>query len=216
MVAAEVDVPTGGPSDLTMGFTLRDPDGKVVSSGRKLITPRLTKTPHGPVLQTTFPMTVEAGTYSLRLGVVDSAGRRGSVEHPVRAALVSSGPVAVGDLIVGDPSSMPPNRMRPSVEARVTSGHLLAYTELSADSSELWQELDVYVDVADDASGPGRAGAPMTMQQTEDPLRRVVAANVTVAHLPPGPYVARVLVMQDSVELARLHRPFQITVVPRQ
>jgi hypothetical protein len=92
----------------------------------------------------------------------------------------------------------------------------LAYTELLADSSELWQDLDVYIDVADDATGPGRAGATMSLQETKDPLRRVVAADLTVTHLPPGPYVARLLVMQDSVELARLHRPFQITVVPRQ
>ena len=216
LVAAEIDAPAGILSELTLGFMLRDPDGKVVSRGQKLITPRVDPAPFGPVFATTFSMTVEPGTYSLRLGVVDSAGRHGSVEHPVHAEPLSRGPLAVGDLMVADQASSPPGARLAPVEARVSSGRLFAYTELLADSAALWQDLDVYVDVADDATGPGRAGATMTMQETKDPLRRVVAADLTVAHLPPGPYVARLLVMQDSVELARLHRPFQITVVPRQ
>ncbi len=216
LVAAEVDVQAGDPSELTLGYALRDQDGTVVSGGQTQITPRIVPTLFGPVFETTFTITAEPGTYSLRLAVVDPAGRRGSIEHPLLAERPSSGPLTVGDLLVADPSSSPSGERLPPVQARVSSGHLLAYTELLADSSELWKELDVYVDVADDASGPGRAGATMTLQETEDPLRRVVAADVMVAHLPPGPYVARVMVMQDSVELARLHRPFQITVVPRQ
>ena len=216
LVAAEVDVQAGDPSQLTLGYTLRDPDGTVVSGGQTQITPRIALTLFGPVFETTFMVTAEPGTYSLRLAVVDPAGRRGSVEHPVHVEPPSSGPLTVGDLMVADQASSPRGARLPPVEARVSSGRLLAYTELLADSSTLWQDLDVFVDVADDATGPGRAGATMTMQETEDPLRRVVAADLIVAHLPPGPYVARVLVMQDSVELARLHRPFQITVVPSQ
>lgn len=216
LVAAEVDVKSGNSSELTLGYALRDQDGEVVSGGQTQITPRKVSTLFGSVFETTFMITAEPGTYSLRLAVVDPAGLRGSVEHPLHAERTSSGPLTVGDLLVADPSSSPHGERLPPVQARVSSGHLLAYTELLADSKELWEELDVYVDVADDATGPGRAGATMTLQETEDPLRRVVAADVTVDHLPPGPYIARVLVMQDSVELARLHRPFQITVVPRQ
>jgi VWFA-related protein len=216
LVAAEVDVQTGDPSGLTLGYALRDQDGTVVSGGQTQITPRVVPTLFGPVFETTFTVTAEPGTYSLRLAVVDPAGRRGSIEHPVHAETPSSGPLTVGDLMVADPSASPQGERLPPVQARVSSGHLLAYTELLADSSELWQDLDVYIDVADDATGPGRAGATMSLQETKDPLRRVVAADLTVTHLPPGPYVARLLVMQDSVELARLHRPFQITVVPRQ
>ena len=85
LVAAEVGVAEGVSSALTLGFVLRDPEETVVLRWKEQITPRLAQTPNGPVLETFFPISVEPGTYSLRLAVVDAAGRRGSVEHPVRA-----------------------------------------------------------------------------------------------------------------------------------
>ena len=208
LVAAEVDVLADVASELTLGFMLCDQDGKVVSSGQKRITPRVARGSYGLVLETTSTLTVEPGTYSLRLAVVDPAGRRGSVEHPVHVGPLSSRPLTVGDLLVADQS----NGMRPPVEARVSSGRLFAYTELYADSSALWEEVEVYVDVGDDATGPARAEeATMTMEETEDSRRRVVSADVAVAHLPPGRYVARARVMHDSIEVARIRRPFRIT-----
>ena len=56
---------------------------------------------------------------------------------------MSDGHFGVGDLLVADQS----NGMRPPVEARVSSGRLLAFTELYADSAEVWQDVAVHLDV---------------------------------------------------------------------
>ena len=214
-ISAEVDVPGGVPSALTLRYMLRDPEGTVVlTSTPQQITPTLAQTPNGPVLAFASSMRIEPGTYSLKLAVVDAAGRSGSVEHPIHAERMPSEPLAVGDLMVVDQSSAPTGGIRPPVEARVSGGRLLAYTELHVDSSAVWRRTQVYVDVADDSTGPARAQATATMQGPEDTSHRVVVADVAVAHLPPGRYVARARVMHDSIEVARVHRPFWITASP--
>ena len=203
VVAAELGV----SPPLTMGFMLRDPAGKVVASGTKEIAPQLAETPTGQLLETSFDITVEPGTYSLRVAALDTAGQGGSVEHPVHAEPMSDGHFSVGDLLVADQS----NGMRPPVEARVSSGRLLAFTELYADSSDVWQEVAVHLDVADDATGPARTERTTTIPGPGDPFRRAVLADLAVDHLPPGQYVVRARVMHDSIEVARIHRPFRIT-----
>ena len=216
VIAAEVDVVGGVPPALTLRYMLRDPEGTVVGSSEpQQVTPTLTQTPNGPVLQFISSIRVEPGTYSLKLGVIDAAGRGGSVEHSVRAEWMSSGPLVVGDLLLAEGSSVAPTGgFRPPVEARVAEGRLFAYTELQADSSAAWSRTQVHVDVADGSTDPARAQTTATMQGPEDVLHRVVVANVDVGHLPPGRYVARARVLHDSVEVAHMHRPFWITESP--
>ena len=215
VVAGEVDARGGVPPALTLRYMLRDPEGTVVgSSTPQQITPTLAQTPDGPVLECISSIHVEPGTYSLRLAVVDAAGRGGSVEHPVHAERRPSGPLAVGDLLLADQSSAPTGGFRPPVEARVSGGRLLAYTELLADSSAVWSRTQVHVDVADYSTGPARVQTTATMEGPEDTLHRIVVADVAVAHLPPGRYVARARVMHDSIEVARVLRPFWITESP--
>ena len=149
VVAAELGV----SPPLTMGFMLRDPAGNVVASGTKEIAPQLAETPAGQLLETSFDITVDPGTYTLRVAAIDATGQGGSVEHPVHAEPMSDDHFSVGDLLVTDQS----NGMRPPVEARVSSGRLLAFTELYADSLEVWQDVAVHLDVADDATGPPRS-----------------------------------------------------------
>ena len=159
-------------------------------------------------------MRVKPGKYALRLAVVDAAGQRGSVEHPVRAQVRSSGPLAVGDLVVADQSSLQPGGVRPPVEARVSGDRLVVYTELDADSPTVWERTKVHIGVADSATGPARTQTTVTFDRSEDALRSVVLADVAVSELPPGRYVARARVIYDSGEVARLHRPFWITDPP--
>ena len=204
VVAAELGV----SPPLTMGFMLKDPAGNVVVTGTKEIAAQPTEIPAGQLLETSFDITVEPGTYSLRVAAVDEAGQGGSVEHPVHARSSSDGHFSVGALLVADQA----NGMRPPVEARVSSGRLLAFTELYADSAEVWQDVAVHLDVADDATGPARTEGTTTIPGPGlDPFRRAVLADLAVDHLPPGRYVVRARVMHDSIEVAHIHRPFRIT-----
>ena len=215
LVGAEVGVPGGVPSALTLGYLLRDPDGESAWSENMQVTPRLVPTPGGPVQEISFPIAIETpGTFSLKLAVIDAQGRRGSVEHPVRAEHGPQAALDIGDLLVADQGSSPAGGILPPVEARVSGGRLLAYTELYADSPAAWERTEVRIDVVDDEAGPALARGAAAIQGTGDALRGSVTGVAGVAHLPPGRYVARARVMRDAVEVARVRRPFRIVGPP--
>ena len=200
-------------SDVTLAYSLRDGEGTVLASGRQAVTAEVADTPRGPILQYSRSMLVDPGTYALRVAVLDAAGRRGSVEHPLDARPQADAAVVVGDLMVAD-TPQGPGAFHPPVEARVASGLLTVYTELYGEAASLLERARVVMEVATDPSGPAQATADAVLgEMTEIPLR-VVRAEVPVDHLPPGRYVVRARVLRDSAEVARRHRPFLITDTP--
>ena len=213
LIAAEVDGDVDAPSDLTLGYKLLDREAQVVSSGTQHVTAKPVDTPGGPVLEYSMSLLVAPGTYSLKLAVVDAAGRRGSVERAVHAWQLADEPLAVGDLMVTEGPSAP-GGFYPQVEARVASGWIMAYTELYAESASILEQTHVEVEVADDESGPTRVSAGAVLIGPSDATRRIVKVDVPVDPLPPGRYVARVRVMRNAEEVARLYRPFRIAERP--
>ena len=92
------------------------------------------------------------------------------------------------------------------------SGDLVgAYTELYSDQPTSLDDLRVRLEVADSESGPARTTTTTTPQPGTRPDNRVVSAAVSVESLPPGPYVARAIVMRGDEPLAQLSRPFWLT-----
>lgn len=213
LVAAEIA--GGASSPLTVGVVLRDTEGTAVWTRQQQVVVEPTQTSNGPVLEISFPLRVEPGRYALRLAVADAAGQRGSVEHPIRAQARTTGPLSVGDLVVADPSSVGSGTVLAAVDARVTAGRLVVYTELHADSAAVWDRTAVHIGVADSATGPARAQTTVTFDGSDDALHRVLLADIAVAGLPPGRYVARARVVYDSGEVALLYRPFRIAESPQ-
>ena len=212
LVGAEVDAPNSVPAPLSMGYLLRDSEGAVASHATVQVTPRLVQKPDGPVFEVDFLVRAERpGPYSLTLAAIDATGRRGSVEHPVRALRTVDGRLVVGDLILGDQASAPLGQIVPQIEARVSSGGLLAYTELYADSPAFWERTRVEVEVVDGATGQVLArGAPL-LEGPDDAPRRTVTTVVALHHLPPGRYVARARVLHDAAQVGQVRRPFRVT-----
>ena len=196
-VSAEVGSDANYASDVTLAFTLRDPDGRVALTGRRQVTATPSERPGGVGLEYTVPITVPRGRYSLRVAAIDGLGRRGSVDHL---------------LLAGQASDASPDSLLAVVEPEVSSGRVIASMEVYAESSWAFDRTSVHVDVAGDESGPARAYATAALLGTDDTPWRSAAADVAVGHLPPGQYVARVRVLRDADEVARLHRPFRITV----
>ena len=210
MIAMEIGREVDATAEVTLGYALRDPEGTVVSSRKQRITGTPAETPSGPVLEYSLPMTVAPGFYILRLAVVDGAGRSGSVEHRLVVGEMVDGSLVVGDLALVDrPES--PGQFRPRVEARVSSGRLLVYTELYAESASVLERTEIYIEVANNESGPALASHTAAIGGPTNALRRFVTADVLVGHLPRGRYIVRARVMLDFTEVARLHRPFQIS-----
>ena len=215
LIGAEVDAAGSVPAAMSMGYLVRDAEGAVASRATVQVNPRLVQKPDGPVFEISFVVPVEQpGAYSLKLAVIDATGRRGSVEHPVRAELMSGGPLAAGDLMLADHASAPAGRILPQVEAHVSSGRLLAFTELYADSPAFWEDIRVEVDVVDGAGGQVLARGPAVLEGPDGIPRRRATAILAAPHLPPGRYVARARVMHDAAEMAQVRRPFRITAQP--
>ena len=213
LVATEVGGEVDFTSDVTLAYSLRDAEGTVLASGRQAVTAEVADTPRGPILQYSRSMLVDPGTYALRVAVLDAAGRRGSVEHPLDARPQADAAVVVGDLMVAD-TPQGPGAFHPPVEARVASGLLTVYTELYGEAASLLERARVVMEVATDPSGPAQATADAVLGGMAEIPLRVVRAEVPVDHLPPGRYVVRARVLRDFAEVARRHRPFLITDSP--
>lgn len=215
LIGAEVDAPGSVPATLEVGYLVRDAAGVETARATMQVAPRLVQKPDGPVFEVAIAVPLEQpGAYSLKLAAVDAAGRRGSVEHPMRVPRLSGEPLAAGDLMLADQASAPAGRILPQVEAQVTSGRLLAFTELYARSRSRWDDTRVEVDVVDGAGGSVLARGPAVLNGPDGTRRRAATAVVAVPHLPPGRYVARARVMRDGAELARVRRPFRIVSQP--
>ena len=214
LVGAEFDAAGSVPEALSMGYLLRDSEGAVASHATVQVVPNLVQKADGPVFEVDFMVRAEQlGDYSLQLAAIDAAGRRGSVEHPVRADRMSGGPLSAGDLMLADWTLAPAGEIPTRVEAQVSSGRLLAFTELYADSPAPWDRTRVEVDVLDGADGSILAWGQARLEGSGG-NRRSATAVVEVHDLPPGRYVALARVLQDATEVADVSRPFRIVSQP--
>jgi VWFA-related protein len=213
VLAAEVGQSGAPVGDYTVGYVLIDDKGGVASSGqeKKKLEPieGRANAPLGYI----GALVVEPGVYSVRFGVVDSEGRRGSVVRDVRAWKTAGEEFAVGDLMVGGvPSDTRP--MMPQVEARVGDGRMAAYVELYASAPTAFDDAEVVIEVADDEGSPALAVAPAQVMPAKDPGRRIAQSIVTTRMLPPGRYLARANIMRGGKPAGMLVRPFILEPTP--
>ena len=123
LLAAEI---LGASRPLSVGFLVRAADGKVVAS-------RLVQgIEAGDTARVPFAAeaAVDPGTYTLRLAAVDAAGRRGSVQHEARAAVVAAGGLQLSDLVLaGVPGEQ---GLVPAVDPEMDAEGLVAMIELAS------------------------------------------------------------------------------------
>jgi VWFA-related protein len=93
-LGANVEVPSSVPGPLTVVFGLVDATGKL-RSGRKTIEAPT----DGGDYRVSLSLAVSAGSYRLRFGVADAAGRVGSLDAPVTAQLRHVGAVLTSDVM---------------------------------------------------------------------------------------------------------------------
>ena len=117
IVAAE----TGRDQDVTFGYVIVNRSGVIAASGGDIAA-------RGRYVTTT---TLPAGGYMLKAAVIDSAGRRGSVERHFDVRLGKTANGTFGDLMIAEPGpgSAAVTAMHPVV-AVVRGSELIVYTEL--------------------------------------------------------------------------------------
>src|SRR6185503_3127412 len=206
-VSAQIGAAGAKPSAYTVGYI-------VINDANEMAGSLLTKatlspgagSPNEP-LHFVSGVMLEPGIYSLRFGVVDEEGRRGSVVRDVNAWKMAGEPLAMGDLIIG---SLPATGqgIRAEVEPYVLDDRLAAYIELYSNAESTWSNARVTFEIADNQDAPALASLPVQLVPGKQPTWRVASGILPAQALPPGRYVARAQITRDGKAVGVLVRPF--------
>jgi tetratricopeptide (TPR) repeat protein len=212
LFAVDIDRSTNPSGRLALAFMLTETSGKTVAS-------QFVQDAKAPVRSTTriqtFTGSVVAGSpgvHTLKLAVIDDAGKKGSVERTFNAQLTPVGQVRATDLLIAENTGAASGGIVPAVAADFTSDVLHGYVELYSDAAEVLQHTTVTVEVADSEEGRALDGTAGRLQPatSDAPMRRIAEASVPIALLPPGEYVARAVISINGRKAGQVTRPFKI------
>lgn len=212
-VAAEIDRSINPDGEFSVGYVIVDFDGKLITSQMDSALPR--PEPEHKATQRYFSYApVDPGKYTLKLVVVDDAGRRGSVERVIEPRLTEAGPIRATDLIIGEGAdrgwALP---VAPSVTGEITKGTLYSYLELFGETTEIFARSSVTLEIQrSDGSAPLlRVPVQLDTPKLDGECNcRVAPARVRLADLPPGEYVARAVIAMGLESVGQVSRPFRI------
>ena len=207
MVAAQIGEAGAKPGNFTLGYLVIDDQNKIAASfGDQIPLTPGSGSPNEP-LKFVGGVLVEPGIYSLRFGVVDAEGRRGSIVRDVSAWKMAGESFALGDLIVGGAPTTGQG-LTVQVEPYVQTEGVAAYLELYSTSDQSWAGTTVTFEVADDADSPPLATLPGSVVPGKQPTWRVASGVINAKMLPAGRYVARAKIARDGQQVGVLARPF--------
>ncbi len=208
IVSAEVGQAGSPAADYTVGYVLFGPDGRAVTSGtHKHRLDPVDGQPDAP-LEYQFATVVDPGVYTLRFGVVDAQGRRGSVVRDVHAWKTQGVEFTAGDLLVGNAPAIGNGLSKPQVEPRVHEAQMSAYLELYASTPAAFEGTTVSVEVAEEPDAPALTTTSASFFKGPHPATVVASAVVPTQALPPGRYVARARIAKGETPVGMLLRPF--------
>ena len=119
-------------------------------------------------------VTANPGVYTLKLAVVDTAGKRGSVEHAFRAQLSSVGQIRMTISLIADRKAGAADGLTPAVSADFTGDNLQAYIEVYSDLPELLKNATMVVEVAANDKSRALDTAAAQFAPGNEPQRKVV------------------------------------------
>jgi VWFA-related protein len=207
IIAAQIGQSGAEPGKFTLGYLVIDDQNRVAASyGDEVALTNGSGSPNEP-LKFVGGVVVDPGIYSLRLGVVDSQGRRGSIIRDVSAWKMTGETFALGDLIVGNIPTTGQG-LTVQVEPYIQSQGLAAYLELYSTTEQTWNGTTVTFEVADDADSAPLTSLPASVAPGRQPTWRVASGVIDAKMLPPGRYVARAKIARDGQTVGVLSRPF--------
>jgi VWFA-related protein len=196
------------PGEATVQVVVRDLEGRKVLSGEQ---PMSDATEDGVQFSVSVP--VPPGSYVVRVGVMDSAGQVGSVEHRVDAQRVPVGALsATGPLLVRVP-------MRAGGEPRIAMAGARQDERLALEvglegHGRPMADADVVFEIASTVDGPALVNAPAALSRGGYDGAHLAQAVADLRVLPPGEYVARAKVRSGTEAVGELRRWFTVTAAP--
>jgi len=198
---------------VALGYVLLDERGRVATSSFEQYIARPLANDEPSPLGVSTTAQVPPGRYRLRLAAIDAAGRSGSVEHRLEAAIASTGTLGVADLML-TPATDSPSSVRLVANASIARERFGAYLELYPENRDAGKAAQVRIEVAESRTGPAIASVDATVVETKEPGRLAAQAPLPIDLLPPGDYWARAVVSNSGRPTIRA-RPFRlIQVVP--
>jgi VWFA-related protein len=196
IVAAE----TGQDRDVTFGYVIVNRSGVIAASGGDIAG-------KGRYVATT---TLPQGGYMLKAAVIDSAGRRGSVERHFEVRLAKSGKATYGDLMLAEPG---PGRgtelaMHPVV-AMVRGPELIAYMEVYADDWTPGPGALKLEMVSDGAGGDAVTLLPTAIERT-GPGRWTITARAALSAESSGTRFIRATITAPGADPTQVTRVFSV------
>ncbi len=140
------------------------------------------------------------GFYRVRAVAVDTAGRRGTADYELDAALTPAGPLLLSSLVVGLSRD---GRFVPRLEFGTEAS---AMAQLEIYGGAAGTAVGALLELSDGASGKPLLAVPLILEATADPDRFTASGIIPLGALPPGDYVARAIVEQKGQPAGRTAR----------
>jgi hypothetical protein len=142
------------------------------------------------------------GTYRLRFAATDAAGRSGTADYEVDAALVPAGPARLSALLLGTSSG---NGFRPAL-AFGGDPEVVGYFELYGAPDALRLTSAPRLELAAAIDGAPIAAADAAVSTTSEPDRFILTAALPIASLAPGDYIVRAVLDVEGQPPVRVVR----------
>jgi hypothetical protein len=148
-------------------------------------------------------MTVPPGTYRLRVAATDAMGRTGAVDTEIVAEMVKAGSLRLSSLVLGISKN---GGFQPRLQFS-TEPVALAYLDFFG--GKPGAAIGAIVEVAQTLNGPPLAVNRLAIDATGDAMRFTATGAIPMGALPPGDYVARVIIGIEGEEYGRVYRAFR-------
>jgi hypothetical protein len=132
-------------------------------------------------------LAVAPGKYRLRVAATDAAGRSGTVDSDLTAALIVAGSISLSDMAFGttDQSGMTPVIQFGSQSAAT------AFLELYGRPTA---PLGAKIEIADTPDGPALNAVPVAAAASSEPDRFTLTGTFPLDSLKPGDYIVRAII----------------------
>jgi VWFA-related protein len=201
---AEIVDPTGTIQGASAG--LIDQAGRLIAQG----TAQPAETGRRYV---SLALLAPAGTYRLRMAVVDAAGQRGTAEYEVSSELVPAGPLRMSSLVLGLSRPAPGTENQfmfiPTLEFKDQSSVVAQFEVYS--SERLGPTTHGIIEIAPTLNGRRLFAMPAVVAPTSLPDMFTVTATIPIGVLEPGDYVIRAIMGVDGHPEGRIVRTLRKT-----